>query len=1704
MDNIPNSIFKEGNNSTLFNSKKKSNSDRKAFSLKMPKGNVFPKFYEIANFILPGLILMLLPIQVNLASNYIELQFNNAGLNQYLSDQYTNTNPSYVYVNNIPQNTNNKKVTIGSINDKVKLDWQTSTLTDFSNMFSGLTNIISITMNFNYGKDTKMSYMLKNCINLVTFTCNINYEQSHIISDMREMFYNCQSLISFDFSKFYLNSYASSTGYSSSTYYNNIDLSYMFYNCKNLETITKSSYQFKYISNMRGMFSNCISLTTIDLGNFEIKSGSKIDLSYTFYNCQNLETIKFPSSSNSFGISNMEQIFYNCQSLKQIDLRSFSPSSSYLNFSSLFFNCFSLTTVTMNSNNFYISDTREMFYNCSSLNAFSFNPYWAKYGINMAKMFYNCTNIKSITFQIYKHSHHYNSIYIYYYFNPVDISYMFYNCKSLISLTLDHFKTNNTKYINHMFYNCRNLKYLYLDNSNFDNSFITSMKGVFENCESIVSLNLKNFYTPKVEIMWNMFKGCSHLTDLNIKNFDTSKVTDMQSMFEGCSNIISLNLNHFKTSNVQYMNKMFQNCVKLEVLNFAKITSESLGTMHRMFYNCQNLKYLNLFSLTEDIQSITEMLEGTSDNFQLCIYDEQYIPNIFKVIYNKQNTIRDCSSNCYGVNKNRLYGSKKKQCCQKYEFDGICYDKCPSRTMVINITNKCENFTCDYFYNYEQDNCSESNNIPVGYYLNDTNLKTIDKCNENCKTCIENATYCLTCDNNLPFLYLHKCYSSCKFGYYIDNDGISKCECFEEKCFKCSEQSLELGLCELCNEGYYPKFNETSITNNNFTNCFREADEFYLDLSQKLFMPCYPSCKNCDRYGNKKNHFCTSCNSKNEYPIPMIDYENDENNNNYINCYPNCTYNYYFDEDFNYICLNTSECPPFARLLIDKTKQCTNKCNDKHRFEFRNKCFEICPPESISFSNSSGDYCNSTCPFERPFEMVAGQICVSTCTIMERYYKLCVTNYEGNLTNEVQDMVLSDIKSDIDDTFNYTFINTERNVIIDENNIIYEITSTQCENRNPKATIINLGDCEAALKIYYGIEENEPLYILKVDAFVEGKVGPKVEYEIYYPFDGTFLRQLDLAVCDGIEIFIGFPVNLTGENLDLYNKDSAFYNDICYPYTNSKGADITLEDRQNEFVENNRSLCEENCNFGGYDEKTGSVKCSCQVKSILNTISHIKVDKNKLYKFMNIKNIINFKVMKCFKLLFSKRGFIINIGFYCFFPTIIVYITSIIIFYVKEFESIKIQINEIVYAKKNKDYFNKKKPQPKLEYKPKKIKKSNKSKIPVFQLYLKERNINLKTIGEDKYQNIIGNKKKINENKEKKVAKGTQNEKKNKELFSNIFSDNLNSDSFRDESKKNFAFDLKKPKKSKPPKPEKKIKNAPPLKKLIKNTNKIQIEKNIGFPNLYIIEPNSKPSSKNVIIDKNILETKKTKVENSIEAEKQKIKEILELTEAEINDLGYKNAIKYDHRTFFQYYFSLLKTKHIIFQIFNKKDYNSQTIKILLLFYNFVSCYAINALFFNDDTMHQIYEDDGDFNIIYQLPQIIYSTVISFILDIIINSLALSQDDIIELKKEKNLENFEAKGKRVKEMLRLKSIAFYILNFILILVFGYYLGCFCAVYKNTQYHLIKDTLISYGVGILTPFGTDLLPGLFRMYSLRDYTPGKKILYKISKFIQNFL
>ena len=231
-----------------------------------------------------------------------------------------------------------------------------------------------------------------------------------------------------------------------------------------------------------------------------------------------------------------------------------------------------------------------------------------------------------------------------------------------------------------------------------------------------------------------------------------------------------------------------------------------------------------------------------------------------------------------------------------------------------------------------------------------------------------------------------------------------------------------------------------------------------------------------------------------------------------------------------------------------------------------------------------------------------------------------------------------------------------------------------------------------------------------------------------------------------------------------------------------------------------------------------------------------------------------------------------------------------------------------------------------------------------------------------------------------------------------------------------------------------------------------------------------------------------------------KIKNPELLNDFEMNNLEYEDALEYDKRTFCETYGSLMKTKELIyFTFFLKDDYNSKIIKICLFLFSLCLDYAVNALFFNDKTMHKIYIDRGDYNFVYQLTQITCSFLISLAITLIVQYFLISEKDIAKIIKKP-----EAKEDQLNELLRkskIKFVIFFIIMIVFLLLFWYYLASFCAVYENTQGALIKDTLLSFVISLLVyPLIFCFILTAMRCFSLKDKNNIRKRLYKISIFV----
>ena len=814
------------------------------------------------------------------------------------------------------------------------------------------------------------------------------------------------------------------------------------------------------------------------------------------------------------------------------------------------------------------------------------------------------------------------------------------------------------------------------------------------------------------------------------------------------------------------------------------------------------------------------------------------------------------------------------------------------------------------------------------------------------------------------------------------NSSYTICKCDLSETINKPINSYNTGLCMKCNDNFYPKENDT-LNKGIYINCYQNPEGYILDIIDKIYIKCYSSCETCERKGNKINHNCLKC--KSNYTFEM-------NINNYKNCYENCTYYYYFDEEYNYRCTKYDKCPINFSKLISEQRRCIKDCSldSIYKYEYNNKCYIECPFSNYELINNT--YCNMICFKDKPFENKLLYECVKFCGIKDMIQNFCILKYNTNITGEEkEDFILRSVELGIiSSNYNTSDIENGKDDIIETDKMKIFITTSENQNKNIDNNIstINLGECEKKLRKYYNISKNNKLYMKKIDVIQIGFQIDKIEFDIYAKLNGTNLEILDKSLCKTTKISIYIPIQIT-ENIDKLNMSSGYFNDLCYISQTNFGTDISLNDRKNEFIDNNKMVCQDECDLSEYNTK--KVSCLCNIQETHFSFSDMKINKTKLKEnFINIKNIANINLLKCYKILFTIQGLLYNMGSYIILPIIIINIICIIIYITKESKKIseKIEIIANLIDKNDCSKLGKKEPK-KL-----KLNKNESQKIKINKIKSKKHRKKKNQLNKNKINNISA--KSNNDNSTKKTMM-KKNQLKNKDIISNN----------------------------------------------ITTKKKHSKRKETKFKNISTI-------LNNVI---------------------NKTNNYLSLTDNEINSLPYKKALLKDNRTYCQYYISLLKTKHIIFfTYFNNRDYNAKSIKIDLFFINFAIYFTINTLFFNDNTIHQIYKSKGSFDFEYQLPKIIYSSLISTALNTLLKLFALSNEIILEFKNSSLKNNIIIRKKDLKFKIKIKFILFVISSFFLLPLFWYYISMFCAIYKNTSYHLVKDTGISFALSFLYPFG----------------------------------
>ena len=385
----------------------------------------------------------------------------------------------------------------------------------------------------------------------------------------------------------------------------------MFNTCKGLENLDLSSFNTAKVTDMGYMFSGSNGLTSLDLSSFNT---AKVEnMSCMFSGCNGLASLDL-SSFNTAEVTNMSGMFGNCSALTSLDVSSFN-TVKVTNMSAMFSDCSSLNKIYV-SDDFTtgeVSSSVNMFKGCSNLNGYDSNKTDHTMA-NCTSGYFTKSNLKSYVkwnadtkVLIFKVANYIEGTAGECEFNEGAIALegvdLKNNCKKVVFTP--SFKQVTPTSCYQWFSGFEQLTIIQgIENLNTEE--VMNMRGMFESCSRLTSLDVSKFNTEKVKNMMYMFYGCKKLTSLDLSSFNTAKVTNMGGMFGSCSSLTSLDLSSFKTDEVTEMSYMFGNCTGLTSLDLSKFNTAKVWEMGYMFGGCSGLTSLNLSSF--NTAKVTDMM----------------------------------------------------------------------------------------------------------------------------------------------------------------------------------------------------------------------------------------------------------------------------------------------------------------------------------------------------------------------------------------------------------------------------------------------------------------------------------------------------------------------------------------------------------------------------------------------------------------------------------------------------------------------------------------------------------------------------------------------------------------------------------------------------------------------------------------------------------------------------------------------------------------------------------------------------------------------------------------------------------------------------------------------------------------------------------------------------------------------------------------
>lgn len=306
-------------------------------------------------------------------------------------------------------------------------------------------------------------------------------------------------------------------------------ISFRGYTGTSLENALKNIDTSK-ITAFNNLFNACSYITSIDLSTFDISNGS--NLSYMFYDCINLVSLSnFKVGPNN---TNIDHTFYNCNKLSELDVSEW-DTSNITNMGALFWRCYKIPSLDVSKwNTSNVTSFGSTFQQMSSLKELDVSNFDTSKCTTFSYMFYN-TPVENLDMSKWDTSKSTNFQYMFYagkmteydvsnfsFENAKNLDFMFSGCNSCTKFVLNSdipLVTDMTQ----MFSTCPKLQNI--DLSCFIGGSACEMDYMFSGCSELREVNLSNLKCYGNKTIAYMFSNCKLLEKIDMRSYDFTKIT---------------------------------------------------------------------------------------------------------------------------------------------------------------------------------------------------------------------------------------------------------------------------------------------------------------------------------------------------------------------------------------------------------------------------------------------------------------------------------------------------------------------------------------------------------------------------------------------------------------------------------------------------------------------------------------------------------------------------------------------------------------------------------------------------------------------------------------------------------------------------------------------------------------------------------------------------------------------------------------------------------------------------------------------------------------------------------------------------------------------------------------------------------------------------------------------------------------------------